>query len=379
MILTMRLQSDCVMPSISLNEGPMLVGTKFRLVLIKDYFLLRARVWCAVIWCGARDVIQQLCERRQRIMRRYQYFWLLLGLMTIVQGTGQGQTNEATTAYRVFTSEGKPVNLMDITAQWNEYAVVCLGEKHNDPAAHEVEAELFKLATARYAGGKRPLALSLEMFERDVQVVVDEYLNDLISERHFLASSRPWNNYATDYRPLVETARASKVPVLAANAPGRYVNMVSRLGRDSLARLTPAARGWLPPLPYPAASAAYASKFNALMGLGVPTTTTVPQMGGATHGSSGLLDAQTLRDAAMAEAIAGYLKQNSRGFVFHVNGSFHSEEKLGVPEQLQHYRKGVKTLVVTVTPSDSFPNFTPELGKLGDFVIISDPKRPRSF
>src|SRR3954467_8455063 len=68
----------------------------------------------------------------------------------------------------------------------------------------------------------------MEMFERDVQIVLDEYLSDLITEQHFLASSRPWGNYKTDYRPLVELAKEKHLDVIAANAPRRYVNMVSR-------------------------------------------------------------------------------------------------------------------------------------------------------
>ncbi len=72
----------------------------------------------------------------------------------------------------------------------------------------------------------------MEMFERDVQIVLDEYLKNYISESHFISSSRAWGNYKTDYRPLVEFAKQNKIDVVAANAPRRYVNMVSRLGKD---------------------------------------------------------------------------------------------------------------------------------------------------
>jgi uncharacterized iron-regulated protein len=77
---------------------------------------------------------------------------------------------------------------------------------------------------------KKKCRPSLEMFERDVQIVLDEYVKDLITEKKFLDDSRPWNNYKTDYRPLVEYAKQNKLPVIAANAPRRYINMVSRGG-----------------------------------------------------------------------------------------------------------------------------------------------------
>ena len=53
--------------------------------------------------------------------------------------------------------------------------------------------------------------------------------------------------------------------MIAANAPRRYVNRASRLGRDSLTTLPPSALATLPPLPYPEPSEAYLAEWNALM------------------------------------------------------------------------------------------------------------------
>jgi hypothetical protein len=106
----------------------------------------------------------------------------------------------------------------------------------------------------------RSVALSLEMFERDVQVcrrlspplylqrnikrnatlsglgfdassvgaaraqgVMSEYLAGSIRERDLLRDARPWPNYINDYRPMVELARSRGLPVICANAPRRYV------------------------------------------------------------------------------------------------------------------------------------------------------------
>jgi uncharacterized iron-regulated protein len=97
------------------------------------------------------------------------------------------------------------------------------------------------------------------------------------------------------------------------------------------------------------------------------------------HGGAHLLEAQTLRDASMAYAVADYLKRQRDALVVHVNGTFHSEERLGVPEQLAHYRPKARVVVVTILPDEGFPNFdAARLGKLGDFVIITDPSIPRS-
>jgi uncharacterized iron-regulated protein len=225
------------------------------------------------------------------------------------------------------------------------------------------------------------------MFERDVQTVLDEYLGGLISERHFLLSSRPWNNYETDYRPLVEYARAHRLPVIAANAPARYVSRVSSQGPESLKALPAVAvKTWLPPLPFPPASDAYAAKFNRFMQGGpvVPPPAApaaqaqVPNphaQASNPHGGAHLLEAQTLRDASMAYSIAEYLKHGRDPLVVQVNGTFHSEERMGVPEQLALYRPKARAVVVTIISDDGFPDFdAARLGRLGDFVIITDPK-----
>jgi uncharacterized iron-regulated protein len=209
------------------------------------------------------------------------------------------------------------------------------------------------------------------MFERDVQTILDEYLAGLITERHFLLSSRPWRNYETDYRPLVEYAREHHLPVIAANAPARYVSRVSSQGPDSLKALPQVAvKSWLPPLPFPPASEGYAAKFNRFMG--------GAGAGGAAqataHGGLHLLEAQTLRDASMAYSISEYLKRGRAPLVVQVNGTFHSEERMGVPEQLARYRSKARAVVVTIVPADNFPNFDADLGRLGDFVIITEPK-----
>lgn len=277
--------------------------------------------------------------------------------------------------YRAFDPEGRPVTLRAIIDSLDGADVLFVGETHDNAVAHLLEAELLRLTDERFgaaSGRRRDVALSLEMFERDVQTVLDEYLAGLISERHFLLSSRPWRNYETDYRPLVEYARERRLPVIAANAPARYVSRVSSGGTESLGALSKeAAKSWLPPLPFPPASEAYAAKFRRFM-TGGATAAAAAQA--SPHGSLHLLEAQTLRDASMAYRIAEFLKRGRDPLVVQVNGAFHSEERMGVPEQLARYRPKARAVVVTIVPEDGFPAFdAASLGRLGDFVIITDP------
>jgi uncharacterized iron-regulated protein len=106
--------------------------------------------------------------------------------------------------------------------------VVFLGEAHGNADVHATHLAIVKALHQR-----RPqLAIAMEMFERDVQPVLYQYLLGDIDEPEFLADSRPWPNYRTDYRPLVEWARDNNIPVLAANAPRP---LAARVGKEGLA------------------------------------------------------------------------------------------------------------------------------------------------
>ncbi|MDQ4121585.1 MAG: ChaN family lipoprotein [Acidobacteriota bacterium] len=274
----------------------------------------------------------------------------------------------AESSYRVFDGQGKPASVNQVVDALQSADVVFLGEQHDDPTAHALQFEIFRQAFERY-GKSRSVVLSLEMFERDVQLIVDEYLQGLINEANFIAASRAWNNYQTDYRPLIEFAKQNKLPVVAANAPRRYVNLVSRKGREALNQLSTQAKMNFAPLPFAPASKEYTAKFTALMGGG----------GMSTHGAN-LLDSQSLWDATMADSVAKILQSNKNALVVHLNGGFHTENRLGTVEHLLKYHPKARVLVVTIKSIENFPDF--DITKdtnAGDFVILTDPKLPRSF
>lgn len=300
-------------------------------------------------------------------------FSLLTAALAPLCGFAQRE-QKPSSPFRIYASSGKAATLEEIVNAMGQSEVIFIGETHTDPVAHQIELQLLESAAARYGlraggGGAREVVLSMEMFERDVQTALDEYLTGLILERQLLSDTRPWNNYQSDYRPLIEFARSNKLAVLAANAPARYANMVARSGRSSLAGLSAQARSWLAPLPYGEAGAAYAAKFNNVMG----------SMGGG-HGAGGMknvLDAQVLRDATMAYAIYESLKARKRPLVLHVTGLFHVEGGLGVPEHLKSYRPQTRMLVVAVVASASVTKLDAEsLSRIGDFVVLSESSRP---
>jgi len=265
--------------------------------------------------------------------------------------------------YRIYRGDGTAATMDQLLAASGAAEVTFLGEPHSDPVAHYLEEELLR------ATWDARLALSLEMFERDVQYVLDEYLADLITERDLIASGRAWKNYASDYRPLVEFAKERRMPVIAANAPRRYVDRVSRLGAASLDQLEPEGRRFLPPLPYANASEAYAARFARAM-KEHPRTGSPPVPDSAERS----LEAQSLWDASMADSIAKFLTTNPGSRILQVNGSFHTSHQLGVVEHLLRYRPQTRILVVTIVRNKSFPTFdAATMYGEGEFVVVTDP------
>ena len=116
--------------------------------------------------------------------------------------------------------------------------VVFVGEQHDDPNTHRLEQALMSGLRRRRVAA----AVSLEMFERDVQGTLDRYLSGAIGEAEFLKESRPWPRYATDYRPLVEMAKREGWPVVAANVPRRVASSVAKSGQAAIEQLPPADR-----------------------------------------------------------------------------------------------------------------------------------------
>lgn len=307
---------------------------------------------------------------------------VLLSVPALAQTPSAPDTAYVPGAYRVYTGAGAPATLDDIQRAMGRVQVVFVGETHDDPTGHMLELELLRRADA--ARADRPLALSLEFFSRDVQLPLDEYLAGLITESAFLADSRPWPRYESDYRPLVEHAKERGIPVIAANAPRRYVNMVTREGREALDRLGTEARQHLPPLPYGSASPRYRDQWIATMSgvmeqegmkCGVPVPHAAAPAG--SHANMGrLLDSQVLWDAAMAHSIARHLSAQPSALVVHMVGGFHVERGTGTPEQLEAYAPGTSRLIVSLRPVDDVGTFEPAPdGEWGDFVIQTDRSR----
>ncbi len=232
---------------------------------------------------------------------------------------------DADAAVFVQSRTAQPVSLSDMTDKLTAYDVVIFGEFHDSQPIHDAELAVLKGLYEKHGAN---LVLSMEMFERDVQPVMNDYLAGKITEDEFLAASRPWPQYETAYRPLVEFAKGHHIPVLAGNIPRRMA--AAYVKSKTLDTVADQDIQYLPNV-HRAGSAAYREKFAAVMqgmntaadGMKIP-----PQM------VQPMFMAQCLKDDAMAESIAQYRQQHPQAVVYHVVGNFHSAGHLGMAEKL---------------------------------------------
>lgn len=282
---------------------------------------------------------------------------LLFFIVLIFSWVSVFSQGEAAVHFKIYnTLLRKLITADDIVKDMAKADVLFFGEEHTDSVAHQLELMIFKKLINQYPG---KIALSMEMFETDCQPVLNEYLHGLIREANFIKDARAWPNYS-DYRPMVEQAKIYGIDVIAANAPARYINMVTRLGLGSLNQLDAFGKAYLPPLPIDTAAGKYYEKFATVMG------------GHASIAGMQLYQSQNLWDATMAWSIARYLQSHAGYKIFQLNGGFHSEEKLGAVAQLKKYAAQARVLNIASISGEDVTH--PDWGKyanLGDYVILT--------
>lgn len=239
--------------------------------------------------------------------------------------------------------------------------VVFLGETHVDDTTHQVELHVLEQLLARRSGR---VVLSLEMFERDVQGALDDYLADRIDEGTFLQRARPWGNYRTAYRPLVEAAKAASIPVVAANFPGPLRRVLGGGGRAAFDRLDPAQRALVPAEIFPASAAYWQRVDRAVRG----------HMGGPGGGSpeDRLYDTQNLWDNAMGDNVARARAAHPDHLVLHVAGGFHVAYRDGTVAQFVRRSPGCTFAVVSIAPVGELHAARPDRDRdVADYLVYA--------
>jgi uncharacterized iron-regulated protein len=251
-------------------------------------------------------------------------------------------------AYVLYNAKGNKVSYEKMLKDLRHQDVVLIGELHNNPISHWLELEITQALSE-----KRQVVLGAEMFERDNQAALTNYLQGKITAKGLDSSARLWKNYKTDYAPLVNFAKEKNLPFIATNVPRKYASQVSRGGFESLANLTSEEKSWIAPMPiaYDANLPGY-QKMLTMMG---------------EHTSPNMPKAQALKDATMAHFI--FTNWNPGSLFIHYNGSYHSEYYEGLSWYLKQSKADIKIATIATVSQKEIDNLLPEHLLKADYII----------
>ncbi|MCE3076004.1 ChaN family lipoprotein [Chryseobacterium gwangjuense] len=241
-------------------------------------------------------------------------------------------------AYQFYDKKGKEIKTEKLVKELADYDVVFFGENHNSSINHWLQ---LKITEALYTQKKGQLILGAEMFERDNQSQLNQYLSGKFDAKTLKDSARLWNNFTTDYKPLVDFAKTKKLNFIATNIPRKYASQTAKEGLESLNNLTEKEKAYIAQLPIKV----------TLDTPGYPEMKTM--MGDHADGTKvmNFISAQATKDATMAESI---LKNIQEGKTFiHYNGNYHSKEFGGIYWYIKQKNPNLKMAVISVFESEN--------------------------
>ena len=295
---------------------------------------------------------------------------------TVLVGFVVGGAAAAAQSYvphRVFdTARGAFSDFETMAADLSRADIVFVGEQHDDPNTHRLELAVLEALARR----NRPVIVSLEMFERDVQEPLEHFLMGHVEEAEFLKQSRPWPRYATDYKPLVDFAIARQWAVVAANVPRRIASEVSKGGLEVLGTKPAEERAlYASDLQCPVGDE-YFKRFAQAMG-GHPAPGTDAASVEAQRTTERYYYSQCVKDETMAESIARSFTASRSAerpaAVVHFNGAFHSDYSLGTAARVQRRLPNARLVVVSIKPVKDLDNvsISSDDKRVGHYVVYT--------
>jgi uncharacterized iron-regulated protein len=168
---------------------------------------------------------------------------------------------------------------------------VLLGEKHDNPDHHHLQAALVR---ALAAGGRRP-AVAFEMLDTAQAAALARHLAASPRDAAGLGEAVGWRESGwppwSAYEPIAHAALEAGLPIIAANLPAAVISAVARGHRAALPASLVAAYALDRPLPGDTQTAMAAEIRDAHCGHANPAMV------------ANMINAQRARDALMADAL----------------------------------------------------------------------------
>lgn len=252
--------------------------------------------------------------------------------------------------YQFFDINGKKVCYKKLLKKAEKADVVLFGEHHNNSIVHWLQLEITKDLAE-----KKPVILGAEMIEADNQKQLNQYLAGEINQKQLDSTARLWNNYKTDYKPLVDFAKEKKIKFIATNVPRRYASMVFKNDFQALDNLSDEEKTWIAPLPIP---------FDN----NLPGYKSMMEM--MEHAGEKMPKAQAIKDATMAYFIVKNFEKNS--LFIHYNGTYHSDNFEGINWYIKKTNPKLKILTISTVEQEDISKLDQENYTKADYILVID-------
>ncbi|MGH6944431.1 MAG: ChaN family lipoprotein [Geminicoccaceae bacterium] len=275
---------------------------------------------------------------------------LVLGLAGCAAlGPGQGRLAgvepRAGAIYEV--ASGRLVDQAELLESLAGADFVLLGESHDDPLHHRLQAQLVR-ALAR--AGAPPAAVAFEMIPTDRQLAVVEYLEQRPDDARDLGPAtgwqqRGWPDFA-QYAPIVQAALDAGAVIVAGDLPGAQQDRVLEHGARALRTSFVRRTGLDQKLPAPLAVGLRQELLQSHCG---------EVAAGALEGMSRV---QRARDAMLADRLAA-VSGRQRGVL--IAGRGHVRTDRGVPWYLRRLRPDARIVSLAfIEVDEAHPGSSPE-------------------
>ena len=243
-----------------------------------------------------------------------------------------------------------------ILKQLQAAKIVYLGETHDHESDHQQQLAIIQALFKH----KPQIAIGMEMFQSQMQPVLDRYLAGKITATELQQQTefdRTWGYPWKYYAPILEFAKLNRLPVIALNTPSKIARKAASEGWDSLTSTELQA---IPPRSEIDRSNA---KYQQMI------LTSYQQHAGIVSIASKSFDrfytAQLLWDETMAANTANFAKQNPNHQTIVLAGSSHIIYGYGIPDRVLRRLKQPKSIQKTVLLSLDDDSNQPEIA---DFV-----------
>lgn len=253
-------------------------------------------------------------------------------------------------AYQIFSADSVILDYGQMFDSLKEADIILFGELHNNPICHWLQLELLEDLHAH-----KSVSVGLEMIERDNQEIFALYMSDSITHAELDSNARLWNNYITDYKPLIDTAKQRGINVFGTNVPRRFASQVYKQGVESLDSLTANEKSWMTPLPFP-----YDKNLPGYKKM-------MAMFDDPAHANENLPKAQAIKDATMAHFILEHRESNHT--FLHLNGSYHSDNYEGIVWYLKTQNPDLKIMTISSKEQKNILELDQEYKGIADYII----------